>query len=213
MKIENREIIGVMKDFHFLSLHHEIGPLVLSYSPRNCDILNIRLSAHNVSATLGDIAKTLESISPGHPFEYQFYDESFAALYENENRFRTLFQVFSLLSLFIACLGLLGLSSFLIERKTKEIGIRKVMGAGIPSLIVHLSKSFTKWVILANLIAWPLVLFFIIKWLRGFAFHTRLGPGIFLMAAFLTLGVALLTVIYQTVKAAAADPVDSLRYE
>jgi len=150
---------------------------------------------------------------PRSPFRYQFLDESLHALYESERRIGKIFRYFTGLAMFVACLGLFGLASFLAERRTKEIGIRKVMGARVSGIVILLSKEFSKWVLTANIIAWPIAYFIARKWLQGFAYRTSLSWTVFLVSALAALLVAVLTVSYQAIKAAVTDPIKSLRYE
>jgi putative ABC transport system permease protein len=154
-----------------------------------------------------------EKFVPGQPFRYGFVDESIAGLYMTERRIGKIFSNFTVLAVLIACLGLFGMASFTAERRTKEIGIRKVMGARVGSIVLLLTKDFTRWVLMANVIAWPLAYFAARKWLGGFAYRTRLGWEVFALALILALSIALATVSYQAIRAATADPVDSLRYE
>ncbi|KPK87074.1 hypothetical protein AMJ80_12700 [bacterium SM23_31] len=159
------------------------------------------------------LRKTMLTFSPDDPFEYSFFDERINALYESEQNLMTLFMVVSILSIFIACLGLFGLATFSAERRTKEIGIRKTLGATVPSIAALLSWEFVKWVIAANVIAWPVAYLIMSKWLQNFAYRIDIGWKIFALAGFTTLLIALITISAQVIKAAIANPVDSLRYE
>jgi putative ABC transport system permease protein len=152
-------------------------------------------------------------INPGHPFEYTFVDTNNDLMYQSERKLSRLFSIFTAIAIYIACLGLFGLASFTVMQRTKEIGIRKVMGASVGGIIVILSKEYVKWVVLANIIAWPLAYYFIHRWLEEFAYHTSLNVLAFFASGALALIIALLTVSFQTIKAATANPVDSLRYE
>jgi putative ABC transport system permease protein len=147
------------------------------------------------------------------PFEYSFLDRDFDNLYVNEKQTRKLFVIFSILAIFIACLGLFGLASFIADRKTKEIGIRKVLGASVPSIMGQMSLNFTKWVILSNIIAWPLAWFIMSRWLQNFPYRIDIGIWIFIGSGFLALIIALFTVSYQAIKSALANPADALRCE
>lgn len=211
--IRGATLVGVVKDFYFRSLHHEIEPLLLIYNPRACNIVNLRISSGNISETLAYIRGTWEELSPDHPFEYHFLDESFDRLYKAEEKFQKIFFSFSALAIFIACLGLFGLASYMAERRTKEIGIRKVLGASVSEIITLLSKEFTKWVVLANIFAWPISYFAMNKWLQNFAYRINVNLWTFLLAGSFALLIAMLTVSFQAFKAAVANPVDSLRYE
>ena len=157
--------------------------------------------------------KTWKGFAPGQSFDYSFLDQDFDKLYINEKQTRKMFAVFSLLALFIACLGLFGLASFMVDQKTKEIGIRKVLGASVSGLVARLDGSFLKWVLFANMLAWPAAWYFMGQWLQNFAYRIALGWWMFLLAAALAVGIALVTVSFQTVKASFKNPVDSLRFE
>jgi len=205
-------IIGVIKDFHFSSLHEEIEPLLIKMN-WGLDNILIRIRTDNISGTIGFIKKTLKDLLPHYTFEYEFLDTRIENLYRAEQRMEKILIFSTIIAIFISCLGLLGLASFTAEQRTKEIGIRKVLGSTVAGVVFLLSKEFIKWVLLANLIAWPVAYFAVHNWLQNFAFRTRIGWEIFLLSGSLALVISLLTVCYQSVKAALADPVDSLRYE
>jgi putative ABC transport system permease protein len=210
-------VIGVIKDYHYESLHQEIRPLALLLAAgsfqNDQDYISVRLSTANVFGTVRHIGNTWKTFAPGDPFEYSFLDQDFDNLYANEKQIRSLFSVFSFLAIFISCLGLFGLASFVADLKTKEIGVRKVLGASVPNIVLHLTKEFTKGIILANIVAWPLAYFAMNTWLQQFAYRIGIGIWIFILSGMLALGIALITVSYHTIKAATANPVDSLRYE
>jgi len=206
-------IIGVVKDFHFRSLHEKIDPLVLVIAPGWFTDVYIRMKPENVPETLGFIEKTVKIFAPEFPFEYSFLDEDIDSLYKAEQQIGNLVRYGTFLAIFIACLGLFGLASFMAEKRTKEIGIRKVLGASVSGIVLLLTKEFTKWVILANLIAWPIAYFVMRGWLQNFAYHVNIGLWTFMLSAALALVTALITVSFQAVKTAASNPVDSLRYE
>jgi putative ABC transport system permease protein len=208
----DRTVIGVIEDFHFESLHSPIGPLVM-FLGESRGRISFRFRAGNTTAVLAELKRQWQHFAPGQPFEYSFMDERFAELYRSEQRLGTIFSVFSCLAIFVACLGLLALASFMAERRTKEIGIRKVLGATVSEMIVLLSREFVKWVVIAALIAWPLAYYAMHRWLQGFAYRTDIGIGLFLLAGFSAMLVALLTVSFQAIRAARANPVESLRYE
>jgi len=210
------KIIGVVKNFHFKSLHHEIRPFVYMMNPNwisMMDCMFIRVAPDNISATVKYIESTSKKFNPAYPLRFQFLDERIESLYRNEQRMGKIVGYFTFLTIAISCLGLFGLASFMTEQRTKEIGIRKVLGAPVSKIILLLSADFTKWVLAANIIAWPLAYFAISKWLENFAYRTSLNMSIFIISGVLALVTALLTVSYQTLKAALANPVDSLRYE
>jgi putative ABC transport system permease protein len=206
-------IVGVAKDFHFRSLHEKISPLVLVIAPGWFTDAYIRIKPENVAETLGFIEKTIKGLAPDFPFEYSFLDEDIDNLYKTEQRIGNLVRYGTFLAVFIACLGLFGLASFTAEKRTKEIGIRKVLGASVSGIVLLLTKEFTKWVILANLIAWPIAYFVMNGWLQNFAYHINIGIGTLLLSAALAMVIALITVSFQAVKTALANPIDSLRYE
>jgi putative ABC transport system permease protein len=206
-------IIGVVKDYHFRSLHQKIEPLILIYSPPNCRVLFARLKSDKIAETVGFIEKVWKKFAQGNPFQYRFLDDALDDMYRAEQRIGKIFKYFSILAILISCLGLFGLASFMAEQRTKEIGIRKVLGASVFSIILLLSREFSKWVLAANIIAWPLAYYAMFKWLQNFAYTTDMGLFPFLTAAVLALTIALFTVSFQAFKAARANPVDSLKYE
>jgi ABC-type antimicrobial peptide transport system permease subunit len=206
-------IVGVVKNYHFRSLHHQIEPLILLYREDPGGILALKLKSDDLSDTIGFIEDLWKKFEPDFPVAYGFVDELLSDWYLSEKRTETIFRYFSLLAVFIAGLGLFGLASFVTEQRVKEIGIRKVLGASVTHIVALLIKEFIKWVLAANLIAWPLAYLSMAYWLQNFAYRVALTPWPFLWAAGLALVIALATVIYQTVKAAMANPVDSLRYE
>jgi putative ABC transport system permease protein len=208
-------IIGVMKDFHFESLHFQIRPLIITLWPPNNRgrYVSVRVSSEGIRNTLVFLENTWRKFAGNQAFEYEFLDDHFAKIYQSEERTGQIFFSFSLLAIIIASLGLLGLAAFIGEQRTKEIGIRKVLGATDSKIMLLLSRQFTKWVIMSNLFAWPIAYYFMHKWLQRFAFQPGLSVWSFLLASLVVFFVALLTVSYQTVKAARANPVDLLRYE
>jgi len=207
------QIIGVMKDAHFQTLHQKIKPLVFKMFPDWLRRMYVKIRSDNVSTTLASLNKTWEEMNLGYPFEYQFLDEDFHNLYKSEARLGKIFQYFAALAVFIACLGLFGLASFITEQRTKEIGIRKVLGSSTVGIMALLNQQFLKWVAVANLIAWPIAYFAMQKWLEKFAYRADIEIWIFFLSAALGLTVALLTVSLQTLRAARTNPVDSLKHE
>ncbi len=206
-------IVGIAKDFHFRSLHEKIDPLVLVIAPGWFTDMYIRMKPENFPETLGFIEKTIKKFAPDFPLEYSFLDEDIDNLYKTEQRIGDLVKYGTFLAIIIACLGLFGLASFTAEKRTKEIGIRKVLGASISGIVLLLTKEFTKWVILANLVAWPIAYYVMYRWLQNFAYHINIGIWTFLLSATLALVIALITTSIQAIKAAISNPVDSLRYE
>ncbi len=218
LKFWGREgiIIGVVKDYHHVSLHREIMPQVFTVNPRSFNALKyvfIKIASENIPETLEYIRETSFTFAPDYPYEYSFLDQGIQNLYLAEQNLGKIFSTFAALAIFISCLGVFGLASFTAERRTKEIGIRKVMGASISNIVVLLSKEFSRWVLLANIIAWPVGWYVMHKWLQNFSYRTGMSPFLFIFAGILSFVMAAIPVSYQAVKAAIADPVDSLRYE
>ncbi|UCH94425.1 MAG: ABC transporter permease [Candidatus Aminicenantes bacterium] len=205
-------IIGVIKDFHQSSLHNEIEPLVLRLYNRPM-IINIKIRPEKVSKTISFIESKWKKFAPDYPFSYEFLDERIDSFYDAEGRIGSIFKYSTFLAMFIACLGLLGLLSFMVEQKTKEIGIRKVLGASEFSIVLFFLKSILKWVIAAIIIACPAAWYLMSLWLQNFSYRISISWLIFLFAGGVSLLLSLLTVSYQTIKAARTNPVDSLRYE
>jgi len=210
---ERGPIVGVVKDFHFNPAQYKITPLVLYFEPGDFFLVSVRVNPDHVSGAIGFIRDKMKELAPGAPFEYSFLDQRFERFYRDEERLGKIFNYFSFLAIFIACMGLLGLTSFSITRRTKEIGIRKVLGASTANIVVLLTREFTKWVIVANIFACPVAYWIMSHWLQNFDNRVSFGLWIFLLAAFLALVIAVLTVSFQTVKAALSNPVDALRYE
>jgi len=206
-------IIGVTENFHYRGLQHEVEPLVMEWNPEQFSSMTLTINTEDLGETLAFAEKTWESLFPGHPFEYYFLDEDFNKQYLVEERTGALFGVFTILGQFIACLGLLGLAAFTTRQRTKEIGVRKVLGASIPGITFLVSKEFLKWVILANIIAWPAAYIAMNQWLSSFAYRTPIGIWSFVASALLALLVAIVTVSYQSIRAAAANPMEALRCE
>ena len=206
-------IIGVVKDFHFVSLRTEIEPMILLLDPERCSQIVVRIDSENTPETLKFMGAVWKKFAGEFEFDYRFLDESLDTLYRGEQRVGRIINVFTLLSIVISCLGLFGLASFMALRRTKEIGIRKVLGASISGVVVLLTKEFSKWVIVANLIAWPLSYFALSRWLQEFPYRTDIKLWIFLGTGMITFVIAILTVSYQSLRAALSNPADSLRYE
>jgi putative ABC transport system permease protein len=205
-------VIGVVKDFHFESLHQQLRGHLLKMTG-NANRISVKLHAWSIPDTLRSIEKIWQQLEPAYPFRYVFIDESFDRLYRSEQRMGQIFIAFTMIAIFVSCLGLFGLASFTAEQRTKEIGIRKVLGASVANVVLLLSKDFTRWVILANVVAWPVAYFVMSKWLQGFAYRIDLAVWMFVSSGAIALITALLSVSTKAIKAAAANPVDSLRYE
>lgn len=210
------QIVGVVKNFHQVSLHREILPQVFTINPRYYNALKyifVKIKSANIPDTIAHIKGTTERMTPNYPFEYSFLDQGIGNLYQSEQRLGQIFGYFALLAIFISCLGILGLSAFTAEQRTKEIGIRKVLGASVSGIFILLSKEFSRWILVANIIAWPLAWFAMNKWLQSFAYRTGVGLTVFILSGILSILIASIPVSYQALKAAFSDPVDALRYE
>jgi putative ABC transport system permease protein len=208
-------IIGVMKDYNFTSLHLPIEPLALNMTINSTNNLALKVPGNyaGVQEALSVVKDKYGEYFPGYPFEYSFLEENIGNLYETEKKLGQIFNYFTFIAIFIACLGLYGLSLYMAEQRTKEIGIRKVLGSSIPAIVTLLSKGFVKWILLANCVALPVAYFTMTRWLQNFAYRIHIGIGPFIFSASLTLFIALLTVSIRSVRASLADPVDSLRHE
>jgi putative ABC transport system permease protein len=208
------KVVGVVKDFHIYSLQHAIEPLVLRLAPPSeQDNLYVRINPAHTQAALSFVKETYGSFDPENPYEASFLDKNFAQQYEAEQKRGQVFMAFALLAITIACLGLFGLAAYMAEKRTKEIGIRKVMGASAGSIVTLLSRDFAGLVLIALVIAVPVAWYIMDRWLQDFAYKTDIGWWIFAGAGAISLLIALLTVSYQATKAALANPVDSLRSE
>jgi len=206
-------IIGVMKDFHLQSLHQPITPLIICLAPVNASYVLIRTEAGKTARALADLERLTKQFNPNYPFLYHFADEEYDRMYRSEKQVSTLINYFGVLAVAISCLGLFGLAAFTAQQRTKEVGIRKVLGASVGSLVSLLSKDFLKLVGVALLLAIPLAGWALRKWLESFEYGIKLSWWMYGVAALLAIGIAFLTVSYQSVKAALANPVKSLRTE
>jgi len=205
-------IIGVIKDFNTQSLHQEIRPFMLQASLRG-NYLYIRIEGRNIPASLNFIRQQIQELAPEDPVAYTFLDENISRLYATEKMVESLARYGTILALTIACLGLFGLAAFSVERRTKELGIRKILGASTGRLTALLTKDLLKCVLTANLFAWPIAYMVMSRWLQGFAYRVSIGIEIFILSGACALAISLLTVSYQTVRSALTNPADSLRYE
>jgi len=207
------EIIGIFKDFHYRGLNYEQTPVILFYNPERVNYINIKINGKNIAGALEKIKVTWEEMCPAFAFEYSFLDETYDLQYKSERRFENLLFAFSLLAVFIASIGLFGLSIYSTGRRTKEIGLRKVNGARVPEILMMLNIDFIKWVSVAWLISCPVAWYAMHKWLQSFAYKTDLIWWIFAVGGILAFGIALLTVSWQSWRAATRNPVEALRYE
>jgi putative ABC transport system permease protein len=208
------QIIGIVQDFHFASLHQAIEPLIIRlHESRQWGTILVRMEAGKTKQDLAGLQKVCKEINPNFPFSYQFSDEEFTKLYKSEQMVSELSNYFAFMAIFISCLGLFGLATFSVEQRTKEIGVRKVLGASMPAIITLLSANFLKPVAFAMLIAFPISWFAMNRWLSDFSYKINIEWSIFAVAGFMTIGIALLTVSYQSITAALTNPVKSLRAE
>ncbi|RMD98911.1 MAG: FtsX-like permease family protein [Calditrichaeota bacterium] len=205
-------IIGVVNNFNFTRVQNEIGPLLiyLIESPR---YLFMKIRHENLASTLDYVKKVYKKFNPGYPVEYHFLDETYERMFVSEKRLSKIFGAFTVLAIVISCLGIFGLAAFVAEQKTKEIGIRKVLGASVSHIMMMLSQEFIRNILLANILSWPLAYYLMNKWLQNFAYRISIEWWVLALAGGLALVVALLTVSTQAIKAASANPVESLRYE
>jgi putative ABC transport system permease protein len=210
-------IVGVVEDFHYYPLHREIEPLVL-HMPRNDNLSSIfeiavRIQGDRIPETLSLLDETWGRVSNGMPFNYEFLDDEVAEQYAAEQRWRRIVQYSSVLSVLVTCLGLFGLTSLAVTKRTREVGIRKTLGASVTRLVMMFTGGFVKLVVIANVIAWPVAYYVMNHWLGNFAYRTTIGIATFLATGLLVLMVALLTVSYQATRAALANPVEALKHE
>ncbi|HVE60503.1 MAG TPA: FtsX-like permease family protein, partial [Chitinophagaceae bacterium] len=208
----NHTIIGVVKNFHFQSLRENIGALCM-YLGASRDAVSFRLEANSIAGNIKNVEALWKKMAPGEPFNYSFLDEDFNAMYDSEQRSGKIFISFAILAILIACLGLFGLATYAAEQRTKEIGIRKVLGATVSNIVGMLSKDFLKLVAIAALIAFPIAWWGMHKWLEDFAFRIDISWWIFIAAGFIAASIAFITICFQAIKAAMANPVKNLRTE
>ncbi len=213
-KIEERTVVGVVADFHFRSLHEPIEPVIMfDVNDLWTRYVAVKIDLTDVEAVLTSIKTVWYEFAPDYPFEYFFLDDAFDRFYRAEDRFAEMFNFFSFLAIFISCLGLLGLATYMAERRTKEIGIRKVLGASVPGIIALIVKDFLKLVIIAVVISTPVGFYIMNRWLEDFAYRIEIGLWIFALTFMIVLIIAIVTVSFQTIRAAMTNPVESLRYE
>jgi len=201
-----------VKDFNFSSMHDKVGPLVIRLA-ENWGSIALRINTKNISSIIQQVKNKWNSFVPGQPFSYTFMDNDFNKIYDAEQRTGKLFITFAVFAIFIACLGLFGLVTYAAEQRAKEIGIRKVLGANIGGIVAMLSKDFAKLVLIASLIAFPVAWWSMNKWLQSFAYRIDISWWVFVAAGAAAIVIALITVSFQAIKAAVANPVKSLRTE
>ncbi|MGK7369369.1 MAG: ABC transporter permease, partial [Candidatus Halalkalibacterium sp. M3_1C_030] len=205
-------IIGVVKDFHFASLHRPVEPLFI-FPRGSFNKLLLSFNTEDVRRTLEQTGEVWSSMFPQYPFEYEFLDQEYNALYQQETRAGNIFTSFAILAIFVACLGLVGLASYMVEERTREIGVRKVLGATSAQIMTLFSKDFVILILIGFLLSVPAAWYVMSQWLQNFAYRVEIGWAIFLLAGLITILIAMSTVSYQALKAAKLDPVDSLRSE
>jgi putative ABC transport system permease protein len=208
-------VIGVVKDFNFESMHQRIVPIVFKVFPAGAlyfTNLSVKITG-NSNAALAHLEACWKKFLPETPFQYAFLDEKYNALYQSEQRQGTLFTIFAGIAIFIACLGLFGLSAFAITQRVSEIGIRKVLGANVKSIVMLLSKDFLKLIMIAGIVAFPAAWYTMTLWLRDFAYHTNIHWWVFVLVGLMAIFVAMITISSQAIKAAIANPIKSLRNE
>jgi len=206
-------VMGVVGDFHFQALHHAITPLVLEFDPSAFQYLLVKVESENLSETIDFISSKWDEVAEGIPFDYFFLDQQYDNLYKSEKRSGTLFIIFSLVAIFISLLGLFGLSSFAVERRTREIGLRKILGAHVSDILLVISKDFLFLLLISFALALPLGYYFMQTWLANFAFRTTIGPGLFLLAGSINIVLGLLTLSYHSLRISDTNPVETLRCE
>ena len=209
----NLRIIGVTGDFNFESLHEKVKPFFFIIDPTRTTTVMARVKAGMEKATIEKLKKFYAVFNPGFTFDFNFLDQDYQELYSSEQKVVALSKYFAGMAIIISCLGLFGLAAFAAERRIKEIGIRKVLGASVPKIVYLLSKEIIGWILTANLIAWPTAYFFMNSWLDDFAYRTYMELSFFLIAGGSALFIAFLTMSFHSIKAATANPVESLRYE
>jgi len=206
-------IVGVVDNFHYKSLHQIIEPFVLLLAPDELRYVSIRTNPGDLKEVISFVQLQWEELYPGELFEFGFLDDRIALLYAGEGKVQDIFLIFATLSIFVACLGLFGMAAFTAQERTKEIGVRKVLGASTANIFLLLSKEFARWVLLANIVAWPLAYYAMSQWLQNFAYQQNMGLTPFILAAILAFFISMLTISFQVLKAAWAEPIESLKYE
>ncbi|UCE23682.1 MAG: ABC transporter permease [Candidatus Zixiibacteriota bacterium] len=210
---QEKSVIGVVKDFHYTSLHSTIEPLFIEYVTSRMDLITLRIESADLAGTIAGLERNWGKVMPDRPFEFYFLDEKLDSQYRAELRLSSLLLAFTLLAIVTGCLGLIGLALYMAEQRTKEIGIRKVLGASSASLVQLMTKEFMVLIVVANAVAWPAAYFVSQWWLEKFAYRIELSWGLFVLSGMTALGIALISVSYQAIRAAVANPIDSIRYE
>jgi putative ABC transport system permease protein len=208
-------VVGVVEDFHFKSLHDAIEPSMILLNRDKPDFLAVRLNPGSTKQSIEQLRQKWEEVEHAFPFDYYFMKEEYQGQYKSEQKMADLFITFTVLAMLIACLGLFGLALFSIGQRTKEIGIRKILGASVFSLLYRLSREFTKWILISAVIAWPIAYYLVDNWLQSFAYRIKVidYAWIFIVSALIALAIALITVLYHAYRAATRDPVDAVKWE
>ena len=204
-------VLGVMEDFHLQSIREEIEPIVFMHNPKYFTDILIRIKPEEVPDTIARIQEVWREVDPLYPLAYTFLDKDFDSLYRGERQLGTVFAVFAFLAILVACLGLLGLASFSIQQRAREIGIRKILGAAVSDIVLLLSKDFMKYILLANVIAWPLAFLAMTRWLQNYAYTAEINFIWFIAGGLLALVIAWLTIGAHALAAAGRNPVNALR--
>jgi len=205
-------VIGVVKDFNFTTVKRRVNPMFIVYDHRPYQIM-VKLDGNNNEKTLERITAQYHEFDPEHDIEIESFDDQFSYQFFRERDFSDQIRAFSIVAIVISCMGLLGLSSFMTEQRTKEIGIRKVMGASSRTITWLLTTNFLKWVLAANLLAIPITWYAMSKWIHGFMYHSSINPLVFVLSGIVVLLIAIFTVSFQTIRAANLNPVKSIKYE
>jgi hypothetical protein len=211
--IRGGPIVGVMKNYHYTPVQNPLEPMSVIVSPAAVRFTIVRLGGGDVPAALAQVESAWRAVNPQYPFDYRFFDDDYDESYGQYERMGAILRWFAGLAVVVACLGLFGLASFLAEQRRKEIGVRKVLGASSGQVVLLLSKEFARWVLLANLVAWPAAYFAVRSWLQKFPYRTSVAPSLFVLAGAAALIIALITVSGQAWRTARRNPADALRYE
>ncbi|QHT65259.1 FtsX-like permease family protein [Rhodocytophaga rosea] len=210
---QTQEVRGVLKDYHQKSLQYKHDPIIYAFRPATKRFYSLKVDTHNLSQTLAQIEDSWKRIFPGNPLESFFLDDSFDEQYKADRQFGYLITFFSALAILVACMGLFGLISFTVIGRTKEIGVRKVLGASVSSIFLILSKDFLKLIVIASVVAWPLAYWSISRWLQNYEYHIEVKLWLLVLPSVLVIVIAMLTISFQTLKAAKTNPVKALKYE
>jgi putative ABC transport system permease protein len=206
-------VVGIVEDYNFKPAHNKIEPIVLFVFPDEFKMTFVKVISEDINNTVKYIERLHNEINSAYPFEYSFLDDDYDSMYRGEKQRRKIFSYFAFFSIFISCLGLFGLSSFIIKRSTKDIGIRKVNGANVLSILSHYVNHFSKWIAISMLISFPVAYYLMNNWLQNYAYRTGVSWWVFALAGALALAIALITVTWQSWRAASRNPVEALRYE